>query len=85
MASVYQNAYLVISASKSSGSEDSLFGEIDEQLKPSIIPVPSPGQGSAKTHPMAPQSESSGINVRRHGELRRGRGQQYEAKFGSLM
>ncbi|EHK26862.1 uncharacterized protein TRIVIDRAFT_128562, partial [Trichoderma virens Gv29-8] len=38
MASVYQNAYLVISASKSSGSEDSLFGEIDEQLKPSIIP-----------------------------------------------
>ncbi|UKZ83033.1 hypothetical protein TrVFT333_010834 [Trichoderma virens FT-333] len=47
MASVYQNAYLVISASKSSGSEDRLFSEIDEQLKPNIIPVPSPGQGSA--------------------------------------
>ncbi|KAJ4855727.1 heterokaryon incompatibility protein (HET) domain-containing protein [Trichoderma breve] len=47
MASVYQNAYLVISASKSSGSGDSLFGEVDEQLKPSIIPVPSLGQGSA--------------------------------------
>ncbi|KAL7941158.1 heterokaryon incompatibility domain-containing protein [Trichoderma barbatum] len=47
MASVYQNAYLVISASKSSGSEDSLFGGIDEQLKPNIIPVPSLGQGSA--------------------------------------
>ncbi|KAH0522824.1 hypothetical protein TsFJ059_006613 [Trichoderma semiorbis] len=47
MASVYQNAYLVISASKSFGSGDSLFGEVDEQLKPSIIPVPSLGQGSA--------------------------------------
>lgn len=47
MASTYQNAYLVISASKSSGSGDSLFGEVDEQLKPSIIPVPSLGQGSA--------------------------------------
>ncbi|OPB40553.1 heterocompatibility domain protein [Trichoderma guizhouense] len=47
MASVYQNAYLVISASKSFGSGDSLFGEVNEQLKPSIIPVPSLGQGSA--------------------------------------
>ncbi|KAL6851841.1 HET domain-containing protein [Trichoderma novae-zelandiae] len=47
MASVYQNAYIVISASKSSGSDESLFGEIDQQLKPSIVPLPSLGQGVA--------------------------------------
>ncbi|KAL7931563.1 heterokaryon incompatibility domain-containing protein [Trichoderma chlorosporum] len=47
MASIYQNAYLVISASKSSSSEDSLFSTINGELNPSIIPVPSLGQGSA--------------------------------------
>lgn len=47
MASIYQNAYLVISASKSSGSTDSLFGGFDKKPKPSIIPVPTLGQGSA--------------------------------------
>ncbi|PTB65563.1 HET-domain-containing protein [Trichoderma citrinoviride] len=47
MSSVYQNAYIVISASKASGSEESLFGGIDYKLKPSIIPVPSLGQGAA--------------------------------------
>ncbi|KAL7954955.1 heterokaryon incompatibility domain-containing protein [Trichoderma compactum] len=46
MASVYQNAYLVISASKSSGSGDSLFSEVDQQLKPSVIPIPSLGKES---------------------------------------
>jgi hypothetical protein len=47
MASIYQNAYLVISASKSYGSEDSLFGGIDKQSKASIVPIPSLSPGSA--------------------------------------
>ncbi|KAL7806663.1 heterokaryon incompatibility domain-containing protein [Trichoderma aethiopicum] len=47
MGSVYQNAYIVISASKSADSEESLFGGVDEQLKPSVISVPSLGQGAA--------------------------------------
>ncbi|KAL9476208.1 hypothetical protein ACSS6W_006049 [Trichoderma asperelloides] len=47
MASIYQNAYLVLSASKSSGSEDSLFGGIDEKSNPITIPIPSLSPGSA--------------------------------------
>ncbi|KAL7918539.1 heterokaryon incompatibility domain-containing protein [Trichoderma austrokoningii] len=47
MASIYQNAYIVFSASKSSSSEDGLFGGIDKELNPTIIPIPSSGQGSA--------------------------------------
>ncbi|KAL7809526.1 heterokaryon incompatibility domain-containing protein [Trichoderma gracile] len=47
MGSVYQNAYIVISASKASTSEESLFGGINEQLEPSIVALPSLGQGAA--------------------------------------
>lgn len=47
MASIYQNAYLVISASKSPGSQDSLFGGLDERSSPSTITIPSLGQGTA--------------------------------------
>ncbi|KAL7785858.1 heterokaryon incompatibility domain-containing protein [Trichoderma ceciliae] len=46
MASIYRHAYLVISASKSSGSEDRLSGGIDEQFRPNPISIPSLGQGS---------------------------------------
>ncbi|PON27716.1 hypothetical protein TGAM01_v203483 [Trichoderma gamsii] len=47
MASIYQNAYLVISASKSHNSEESLFGGIDGESNATIIPIPSSSQGSA--------------------------------------
>jgi hypothetical protein len=47
MASIYQNAYLVISASKSPNSEDGLFGGIDGESSPVTIPIPSSSQGSA--------------------------------------
>lgn len=47
MASIYQNAYLVISASKSHNSEDGLFGGINGESNPVVIPIPSSSQGSA--------------------------------------
>ncbi|KAK1246314.1 hypothetical protein MKX08_000116 [Trichoderma sp. CBMAI-0020] len=47
MASIYQNAYLVLSASKSHSSDDGLFGGINGELDPIIIPIPSSSQGSA--------------------------------------
>ncbi|UKZ61538.1 uncharacterized protein TrAtP1_002801 [Trichoderma atroviride] len=47
MASIYQNAYLVISASKSHNSEDGLFGGINGESNPIVIPIPSSSQGSA--------------------------------------
>lgn len=47
MASIYQNAYLVISASKSPNLEDGLFGGIDGKSNPIIVHIPSLGQGSA--------------------------------------
>lgn len=47
MASIYQNAYLVLSASKSPNSEDGLFGGIDGESNPTIILIPSSSQGSA--------------------------------------
>lgn len=47
MASIYQNAYLVLSASKSPNSEESLFGGIDEKSNPIIINIPSLSPGSA--------------------------------------
>ncbi|ETR96852.1 HET-domain-containing protein [Trichoderma reesei RUT C-30] len=47
MGSVYQKAYIVISASKASSSEESLFGGINDQLEPSTIALPSLGQGAA--------------------------------------
>lgn len=47
MASIYQNAYLVISASKSHNSEDGLFGGFNGESNPTIIPIPFSSQGSA--------------------------------------
>lgn len=47
MASIYQNAYLVLSASKSPSSEHGLFGGIDGESNPTIVPIPSSSQGSA--------------------------------------
>ncbi|KAL6889084.1 heterokaryon incompatibility domain-containing protein [Trichoderma evansii] len=47
MASIYQNAYLVLCASKSPNSEDGLFGGIGRESNPTIIPIPSLSPGSA--------------------------------------
>lgn len=42
MASIYQNAHLVISATKSANAYEGLFSQIGEEFQPHVLPVPTP-------------------------------------------
>ena len=46
MASIYQNAYLVLSATKSAGAHEGLFADVDLTFTPRTVPVAMPDGGS---------------------------------------
>ena len=42
MASIYQNAHLVVSATKSANAHEGLFAQLDDQFQPHVLPVTTP-------------------------------------------